>query len=181
MYLCLTTCYKFKGCSKKISLCFIDLFLWLKYFIDELVNGSFVLAKPFPYITEIFYISPCIIFLIANSRPNINPRTAISSTVMQKPMNARIAPESWNMQWRVSSAVSFRNIRTFTQSSDTWAIRFANTSTQPAGALPVGRMPSANKPKTPNGLCLHKAYVFCKYIPTAFSRNTRSAGVTAFN
>lgn len=45
MYLCLTTCYKFKGCSKKISLCFIDLFLWLKYFIDELVNGSFVLAK----------------------------------------------------------------------------------------------------------------------------------------
>ena len=74
MYLCLTTCYKFKGCSKKISLCFIDLFLWLKYFIDELVNGSFVLAKPFPYITEIFYISPCIIFLIANSRPNMDGR-----------------------------------------------------------------------------------------------------------
>ncbi len=85
MYLCLTTCYKFKGCSKKISLFFIDLFLWLKYFIDELVNGSFVLAKPFPYITEIFYISPCIIFLIANSRPNMDGRIPhIWNVVMYK-------------------------------------------------------------------------------------------------
>ena len=76
---------KGENSAQQFRLFSIYLFLWLKYFIDELVNGSFVLAKPFPYITEIFYISPCIIFLIANSRPNMDGRIPhIWNVVMYK-------------------------------------------------------------------------------------------------
>lgn len=74
MDLCLTTYSKFKGYSEKVGLYLIDLFMWLKDFIDEFISGSFVLAKPLPYITEIFYISPCIIFFIANFRPDMDGR-----------------------------------------------------------------------------------------------------------